>query len=185
VKHIASFALVLLLSFFASGQTYSNANLNGKYSFQIGYPLTFHWQKTFVCPYNSSVTATAGGSITTTGVIYGVATADGNGNVTIAQTTVGLINQTSSNNTTSVTWTTACAATLNNGHIVYAAPTTQTVTGKYSVQANGTGSIIQGGSTSEVFQLAGTDSAGVSHTILFHNPPVNGKAIGLGLGERQ
>jgi len=185
VKHIASFALVFLLPVLASGQTHSNASLNGKYSFQVEIPLRLQWQKTFACPYNSSVKATAGGAISTMGVIYGVATADGNGNVTIVQTFVSVINQTASNNTTSVAWTTACAATLNNGHVVYAAPTTQTVTGTYSVQANGTGSISQSGSVSEVFQVAATDSAGVSHTILFHNPPVNGKAIGAGIGVLQ
>ena len=106
-----------LISVAALAQTYSNANLNGKYSLQIGQPAYDSWSKTFACPTDTSVTYTPIGSITTMTVTYGSVTFDGTGNFSFSVSNSGKINQTASASTMSVTWNTACQVTsVNFGH---------------------------------------------------------------------
>ena len=187
VKKIALIASLLLMSAAAVGQTYSNANLSGTYSVQFGSPETSYWSKTFACPTNSSVTYTATGSQTTMNVSSGTATFDGTGGMTVTITEVGQVNTTASANTMSVTWNSACQiVSVNNGHVVYAASTTKTQSGTYSVLSNGTGTMSEvGSSQSQTFILAGTNSSGVSTTVLLANPQVNGKSIGAGIAVHQ
>jgi hypothetical protein len=176
VKHLALTTSLLLISVAAMAQTYSNANLNGAYAFQLTHPQTYVWAKLFTCPSNSAMTYGVTGSQTTQQIGYGVATADGKGNLTISQTTIGNFNFTASANTTSVTWNSSCQVTaVNTGHLVYAASTTKTTAATYSVQSNGTGTITAGGTST--FILAGTNSSGISTTIFIASKVVNGQSI--------
>src|SRR5579863_8068638 len=190
MKQIALIISTLVISSTAFAQ-YSNANLNGTYSFQFANPSNDSWSKTVPCPTNSSITATGGGSTTPMSGVYGVITFDGNRNVTaVSVTQFGKINQNASNNTVKITFNSSCQVTsINNGQIIYEAPSMQTATGTYSVQSGGTGtiSLTQTGKNpvSLTFQLAGTDSAGLSSTVLLTSTPVNGKNIGTGIGVHQ
>jgi hypothetical protein len=175
------------MSVAALGQTYSNANLNGNYSLQFATPETGMWSKTFTCPTNSGITYTANGSATTSDVLYGAVTFDGNGNLTMTFTEIGQINAPASANTMKVTWNSSCqVVSVNNGHVVYLAASTKTQTGTYSVQSNGTGTMNEvGSSQSQTLVLAGTSSAGLSSTVLVTDALVNGKSLGAGIAVHQ
>jgi hypothetical protein len=178
--------IAILTTSSALAQTYSNANLNGAYSFQFGGAQSYNWSKTFTCPSNSTVSFTVNTSIAGMDVAFGVATFDGNGNVSFTITTIGRENQAASANTTGVTWNSACqVVSVNNGHIIYQAATTKTQTGTYSISSNGTGTMSETGSSqSQTLQLAAT-SGGVSATALFTNPQVNGQTFGTGIAVHQ
>lgn len=182
--------ILLIVSILAASpafaQTYSNANLNGAYSFQFGSPQTYSWSKTITCPSNSSVTYTVNGSITGMDVVFGVATFDGNGNASLASTEIGRENPTASASTTSVTWNSACqVVSVNFGHIVYEAATTKTQAGTYSISSNGTGTMKETGSSQSQILLLGATTGGVSSTVLITNPQVNGKTSGTGIAVHQ
>jgi hypothetical protein len=186
VKKIVLIALTLLLSATAFAQTYSNANLNGSYSFHFGTPQTYNWFKTFTCPTNSLVTFTVNGSSTGTDVVSGVATFDGNGNVSLTITEIGQENQSASASTTSVTWNSSCqVVSVNNGHVVYKAASTKTQTGTYSIQSNGTGTMSETGSSQSQTLLLAATTGGVSSTVLIGTVQVNGKADGTGIAVHQ
>lgn len=188
VKHFALFALLLLLALPGLAQTYSNSNLNGTYAVQFGFPQNYTWSKKFTCPTNSRVTYTATNSQTTTAVGYGAVTFDGNGNYTVSITNIGQLDATSSANTMSVTWSSTCHVTkVNYGQLIYLSPTNQQSTGTYSVESNGTGTIIQQGTSGQylTFVLAGTNSSGISTTAVLTNNQVNGSSIGTGIAVLQ
>lgn len=187
MKPIALTMLWLLMSVAALAQTHSNASLSGKYSIQFSEPTSYTWSKTFVCPSNPNVSYTATGSITTMTGAYGVVTFDGIGHLSASVANIGKLNATASANTLSVTWNSSCqVVSVNSGHVVYLAPASQTVTGTYSVQSNGTGSANFGGPKGSVtFQLAATDSAGLSSTALFITTQANGSNIGTGIAVHQ
>lgn len=190
MKHIALIISTLAMAATAFAQTYSNANLNGSYSWQFANPSSDGWSKTVACPTNSSITATGGGSQTLMSGLQGVIIFDGNGNVSsLSVTQFGKINQTASNNTVKITFNSSCQATINNGQIIYEPQTMVTGTGTYSVQSNGTGTMALTPSTGKpgsfVFQLAGTDGAGLSSTALLSSAMVNGKSIGTGIAVHQ
>jgi len=186
VKHIALITSLLLLSVTALGQTYSNANLNGNYSFNFGSPQNYSWSKTFTCPTQSQVTYTVNGSQTGMNVTSGVVTFDGIGGLSVTLTSTGRANQTASANTTSVTWNSSCqVVSQNNGHVLYQAATTKTQTGTYSIQSNGTGTMSETGSSESQSLLLTATNNGVSATVLMSNPQVNGKAIGTGIAVHQ
>jgi hypothetical protein len=186
MKYVALIISILVISASAFGQTYSNANLNGSYSFQFGTPQSYNWSKTFTCPSNSLVTYTVNGSSTGADVVSGVATFDGNGNASLTFTETGMENQTASANTTAVTWNSSCqVVSVNSGHLVYRAATTRTSTATYSIQSNGTGTMSETGSSqSQILLLAATNS-GVSATVFLSNPQVNGKSVGTGIAVHQ
>jgi hypothetical protein len=186
VKHVALITSLLLLSVTAWGQTYSNANLNGNYSFNFGSPQSYSWSKTFTCPTQSQMSYTLYSSQTGMNVVFGVGTFDGNGNVTIASTEIGRENQTASANTTSVTWNGSCqVVSQNNGHVVYQAATKKTQTGTYSIQSNGTGTMSETGSSQSQTLLLAATNGGLSTTVLITNTQVNGKTIGTGIAVHQ
>jgi hypothetical protein len=186
VKHAALITSLLLLSVPAVAQTYSNANLNGNYSFQFGTAQTYNWSKTFTCPTNSLVTYTVNSSQTGTDVVFGVGTFDGNGNLSLAITEIGRQNQTASANTTSVTWSGSCqVVSQNNGHVVYRAATTKTQNGTYSIQSNGTGTMSETGSSQSQTLLLTATNGGLSSTVLITSALVNGKTMGTGIAVHQ
>ncbi len=183
-----NFVLVvsLLLTSVGAWAQYSNANLNGAYSFQFAQAETYGWSKTFTCPTNSSITFTVNGSMTGMGVSSGTAAFDGAGNVTLTETNIGQENVTGSANTTSVTWNSSCqVVNVNTGHVVYLAPTTKTQTGTYSIQSNGTGTMSEIGSSQSQTLLLAATSGGISNTVFISNPQVNGKPIGVGMAVHQ
>lgn len=182
MKHIALSLSLLLMSVAAMSQTYSDANLNGKYVFRIGTPAYYTWFKTFACPTNTSVTYTATAATTTTQVNTGVLTADGAGNWTGTNNLIGKQNTTASNNTMSVTWSSTCQVTkVNSGHVVYQAASSSTISGKYSITSSGTGTLTITGQTSTLtIQLAATNSAGISTVALLTSAQVNGQTIAEG-----
>ena len=184
MKSLTVLTLIYLLIFLPSAafaQTYSDASLNGTYVFQISNPLAYGWSKTFSCPTNSTATYTVYGSVTTQQVTTGTATANGSGTISITQTVVGAFNATASANTTSVTWNSACQVTkVNNGHVVYAAASTTTVAGTYTVQSNGSGTLTNPGGTLN-FQLTGTNSSGIATTVMLVGKVINGQSIGAGI----
>jgi hypothetical protein len=187
MRQIVLSVALLLMSVAALGQTYSNASLNGSYSLQFATPETETWSKTFACPTNSGITYTANGSETTSDVLYGVLTFDGNGSLSLTATEIGQINSTASANTMKVTWNSSCqVVSVNDGHIVYLAAATKTQTGTYAVQSNGTGTMNEvGSSQSQTFVLAGTSGSGVSSTVLVTDALVNGKSLGAGIAVHQ
>lgn len=186
MKHIVLIVAGLLISATSFAQAYSNANLNGTYSFQFGSPETYSWSKTFACPTNSLITYTASTSETGNQVSFGSVTFDGNGNVSIALTSIGNENQTASANTMSVTWNSSCqVVSVNDGHVVYQAATTKTQTGTYSIKSNGTGTMSEVGSSQSQTLLLAATTGGLSTTVLITNPVVNGKIIGTGIAVHQ
>lgn len=187
MKRIAFSILWLLIPAMTLAQTYSNANLNGKYSFQFATPSYDTWFRTFSCPTNSSVTFTATGSTTTSMVTYGVATFNGSGNISFGATNSGKLNATASANTMSVTWNSSCQVTsVNAGHVVYMPTSNQTATGTYSVKSNGTGTLtITGEKGNLTLQLTATDSAGISNTVMLITTQANGSSIGAGIAVHQ
>ena len=186
MKYFALITLILVISASGFAQTYSNANLNGAYSVQFGSPQGYNWSKTFTCPSNSTATYTVNSSATGMEVDFGVATFDGNGNLSVTLTQIGQENQAASANTTSVTWNSACqVVSVNNGHIVYQAATTKTQTGTYSISSNGTGTMKETGSSQSQTLLLAATSSGISSTALITNPQVNGKMLGSGIAVHQ
>lgn len=188
MKNIMLTLFWLLISVAALAQSYSNANLNGSYSFQLGNPTTNTWSKTFTCPTNSTVQQAYSASITTTQDTLGIVTFDGAGNFTFSATNTGKMNATASANTMSVKWNSSCQVTsVNYGHIVYLAASTQTGNGTYSVQSNGSGTLAVTGqkNSGTTFQLAATDNAGISHTALLTGTQTNGLSIATGIAVRE
>jgi hypothetical protein len=118
---------------------------------------------------------------------YGTVNFDGAGSLNTTYTNIGQINQAASNNTVQIKFNSQCQVISNNGgHIVYIAPATQTQSGTYSVQTNGTGTILLTGSTNPLlFQLAGTNGSGISTTVLMNNTQVNGQSISFGIAVYQ
>lgn len=185
VKSIGLIIAGLLMSASAFAQ-YSNANLNGTYSFHFGSPQTYNWSKTFTCPTNSLITFTANSSETGQQVVSGSATFDGNGNVSLAFTSIGNENPSASANTMSVTWNSSCqVVNVNNGHVVYQTASTKSQTGTYSIQSNGTGTMSEVGSSQSQTLLLAATSGGLSTTVLITNPQVNGKIMGTGIAVHQ
>ena len=186
MKHVALITSLLLLSVTALGQTYSNANLNGNYSFNFGSPQNYSWSKTFTCPTQSQITYTVNGSQTGMNVTSGVVAFDGIGSLSVTFTSSGKGNQTASANTTNVTWNSSSQiVSQNNGHVVYQAATKKTQTGTYSVQSNGTGTMSETGSSDSQGLLLTATNNGVSTTVLMSNPQVNGKTMGTGIAVHQ
>ena len=98
VKHLALITSLLLLSVTALGQTYSNANLNGNYSFNFGSPQNYSWSKAFTCPTQSQITYTVNGSQTRHERDFRRGSVGG---LSVTLTSTGKENQTASANTTS------------------------------------------------------------------------------------
>ena len=186
MKIVVLITSVLVMCGAAFATSYSVANLNGSYSYQETQPSYDTWLKTFTCPTNPKITYTAVGSTTAQQITYGVATFDGNGNVSSTGTSIGQFNQAASANTMSVTWNSSCQVTnVSTGHIVYKSATTNSSTGTYAVQSDGSGTITVAGSVVQNFQLTATDSTGISNTVLLYSPVVNGTISNAGIAVHQ
>src|SRR6202011_9945 len=176
------------LSLAAFAQTYSNASLSGSYTTQTTQAQYGTWQKSANCTYNgNTVTASGGGQTVSTRVGNGVLTFDGIGNVSGSYAQAGNFNQTKSNATVFITFSSTCVPTINNGRAVFDAATTSTVTATYQVQSTGSGSMtVTGSKSANSFQLAATTpTTNISNTIFFtffgSNPTTQVNSTGLGV----
>lgn len=188
MKHIWLVSWMLLVSLGAVGQTYSDASLDGKYSFNFSTPVRYNWSKKFTCPTNSAITYTPVGGFVTAQIAYGTATFNGAGAGTITLTNIGKMNATASANTMSVTWSGSCEVTaVNLGHVVYQAATTGSTTIKYSVTSSGSGTLTINvpGNEPVNLQLTAQDSAGIATTVLTTSVQVNGQGLGTGIAVHQ
>jgi hypothetical protein len=188
LRFLIAAAAMLVMCGIAFGATPSAASLNGSYAFHLATPKLAYWSNSKSCKVNG-VTNTywASNSATYTELIYGVATFDGKGHVTLAFTQDGQINQNASNATIVITCT-SYGPTNTGGNIVYEPAQTGTATGTYAVQSTGSGSMtisIVGQSDSSAtmdFELAGFETNGVASTALLHFwDGDNDKRIGTGM----
>lgn len=181
MKNISLSIFSLLLSVAAPGQTYSDANLTGNYSVQLISPQTYKWARAFTCPTNSTVHTTVNGSQVGTNVVYGVATFDGAGKLTVSFNSTSKENNSASAATTSVTCNSSCqVVSVNAGHVVYLAPVTGTSTGTYSVASGGTGTMTLAAASQPFTLLLAATSGGISNNVLIASTAVNGKPIVTG-----
>lgn len=123
----------------ATTPTTSNASLKGTYIFLIHNTKVDTWGQSLNCGGNFVF---MGGSRASSEVDIGTATLDGAGGLTGTFTDYGNFDSASSNATVS------CSS---GGNAVYFAPQTGTVTGTYSVQSNGTGTITMSVSNGDTF----------------------------------
>jgi len=191
MKHFALLTSLVLLSVTAFAQTYSNASLNGNYTFQSPQPEYDTWSKTASCMYNGQkYTATGGGQTVSTQLVSGVLTFDGIGTVTGTFTQSGAFDQTLSDDTVIITFNKECKATVNNGSAVFDPPSSGSGTGTYSVQSNGSGTIsltTSNGSADLAIELAGTTAGNISNTFFLYSLKTSApnEIDGTGMAVRQ
>jgi len=164
----------------AFGATPTVASLNGTYTFQFTVSKEGYWSSSKKCTYKG-VTNTygAGGQTAYTELNWGTVTFDGKGHMTLAMNDAHQINQAASNATAIVTCNSNGTVNTQGGHIVYAATTSGTATGTYTVSANGTGVMTLPGDDGSVdLELTLFNAAGLSTTVLMRSMDNN---IGTGI----
>jgi hypothetical protein len=191
-----AFALLLVLAGNGYAQTRSVASLKGSYTFQLATPKLGYWSNSKECTYKGKTnTYTASNMNTYSELIFGVATFNGKGEVTVTLTFMGQIDQDASNDSIVI----SCAAngpTNTGGNIVYEPAATGTAAGTYTVGSNGAGSMTlhitsggpsggSGGSQIIDFNLAGYGSNGVAATALLHDVEGESQHIGTGVAALQ
>jgi hypothetical protein len=162
------FASLLLLAPVSASfaATPSNASLKGNYSVQLSSVHGDQWYGSITCPNpgGNSYTLNFGGSIVSNQPGQGVLKFDGKGNVTGTVTIYGKFDQAASNATVVASCVQGAGG---NGNAVYDAPYAATLTGTYSIQSTGYGTmeatISTGDSLSFVLELGGT--AAVRNTV--------------------
>ncbi len=188
LRFVIAAAAVFVMCGVAFGETPTNASLSGSYAFHMATPKLAYWSNSKSCKVNGNTsTYWASNTATYTELIFGVATFDGKGHVTLAFTQDGQINQDASDASIVITCT-AKGPTNTGGSIVYEPAQTGTATGTYAVQSTGSGSMtisIVGQSDSSAtmdFELAGFGSNGVASTALMHFwEGDNDKRLGTGI----
>ncbi len=119
--------LLFALTSYATSPTTTNASLKGTYVFLMARSANNSWGQNLNC---GGSYVFMGGSETRVDAVIGTMAFDGLGGVTGSYTEYGGFDSTSSNNTVSCT---------SNGNAVYFGPESGTLSGSYSVAANGTG----------------------------------------------
>jgi hypothetical protein len=190
MRHFVLVTSLLLVSFAAFAQTYSNASLNGSYTLQFSQTQYDTWSKTARCTYNGKTyTATGIGNTVSTKNSTGVIVFDGVGSITATGMEAGIFDQTLSDATVIITFNSQCVATINNGHAVFDPPASISGTGTYEVQSNGSGTVTFSGNGGGVwnFELAGTTAANISNTALLYSfsTGVPNEVNGTGMAVRQ
>lgn len=180
MRKTIAISILLLFAFtsFATSPTTSNASLKGTYVFMASNTKLNNWGQNLICGGNPVF---MGGSDVRPAVILGTLTFDGVGGITGSAFEYGKLDQTASNNTAS------CAS---GGNAVYQAPISDTITGTYSVQSNGTGTAIltpsTGSPTNIDLQLVGNcASTGVNDTFLMTVLETNNRVGAGGLARLQ
>ncbi|MGA3195942.1 MAG: hypothetical protein ABSD39_13155 [Terriglobales bacterium] len=165
MRRIGIFAVSLFLSAACFGASTTDASLKGVYTIQLSSAHFNSWSASLACPDNQTVTF--GGNNVNNQSVQGVMTLDGKGNITAGSyTQYGQFDQALSNATVQPSCTPGQGS---NGYAVYDPPTTGTLTGTYTVEANGAGTMTLDPSTNNgpvpgfYIQLSGT--AAVKTTI--------------------
>ncbi len=165
---------VFVLTSFAS--TPSNASLNGTYSFELSGAHMNSWGQNLNC---GGTNVFMGGTDVRDEAVTGTMTFDGQGNVTGSFTQYGKFDSASSNATVSCT---------SGGNAVYFPPTPGTLTGTYSIQSTGDGTMNLtvsggGGGGNPAFQmkLAGNCASGIANTVLFVDVKTNNAVDNTGI----
>lgn len=182
-------APVALLALFAASSfaaTPSNESLKGSYAFQLSTPKLAFWSNSKSCKQDgNTITYYASNWATYSELVYGVATFDGAGHVSLTFTKEGEVNQDASNATIEITCT-AQGFTNTGGSIVYEPAQNGTGSGSYTVESTGSGSMTfsvagQSGSMTINFELAGFATNGVASTALLNfEEGQSDKRIGTG-----
>jgi hypothetical protein len=170
---VAAFAM-LAGACFAGTPAPTDASLDGTYVFHFSNVKEVNWYKTVTCSYpKAKYTFTGGGQSVDSEIIMGEATFDGKGHVSINFTDYHKFDESASNATVSI----ACPAkegappNIDNGQLVFEAPSSGTYTGTYSVKSNGSAAItLPDGEGYLGLNLAAFNSAGLSTTVLIDNP---------------
>jgi hypothetical protein len=167
MKRILITVGLLLVAVSASfAATPTDASLKGNYSIQLTSIHLDQWSASITCPNpgGNEYTLNFGGTYVGNQPGLGVITFDGKGNVTGTVTVYGQFDQTESNATVIPSCTQGAGS---NGNAVYDPPSVVTLKGTYSIQSNGTGTMVLALSTGDtnnfVLQLAGT--AAVRNTV--------------------
>jgi hypothetical protein len=174
-----SILLLFVLTSSATTPTTSNASLKGTYVYMWSGAKERFWGAQLTCGGQSVF---MGGSEVAMEAVVGSATFDGQGSMTGTFTDYGNFDPASSNATVSCT---------SNGHAVYFPPTSGTLTGTYSVQANGTGTITDtlsngtGPFTTQISLVGNCASTGVNDAVLMAIPDSNNSIAGTGTARLQ
>jgi hypothetical protein len=141
LKATAPVALIALFAASSNAATPSNASLKGSYNFHIATAKEAYWSKSKACTYKG-VTNTywADNWSAYTEIIYGVATFDGAGHVSVTFTQMGEVNQAASNGSIVIT----CSGngyTSSGGNLIFETPAGGTAAGTYSIASTGSGSM--------------------------------------------
>jgi len=181
----ASLAISVLLLFaltsFATAPTPSKASLKGTYVFQLAGPHQNNWGATLTCGGQPTF---MGGSDTRDRVEAGTVTFNGTGGVTGSITEYGRLNQAASDATVS------CSS---GGNAVYNAPSSATLSGTYSIQSNGKGTMNvtltpsegPNDSTLNLTLAGGCNSMGIYNTALLVNQKTDNSVNSRGLARLQ
>ena len=166
------FALLLVLAGNGFAATPTNASLNGPYAFQFSTSKEAYWFTSKSCIYKGVQHGySTGGQTTYTELNYGTVTFDGKGHVTLNMTDTHQINQAATNATATIVCNSNGTATTHSGNIVYEPPVSGTMTGTYSVSADGSGTItLPDGQGTVDLELSLFNSAGLSTTVLMRSP---------------
>ena len=142
---------------------FTDANLNGTYSFQVSGVHLDTWGLTQTCfdaqgfPHSTSI----GGQVVDTTASVGTAVFDGNGHVSGTITTYGQFDFEASNATVVL----SCTGATDNGHPVCKASSTAEFTGTYTIQPDGTGTMTLSFGDGFILKLAAEDK-GISSNAL-------------------
>ena len=182
VKPSLTIAVLLLfvLTGYATTPTPSKASLKGTYVFQIGGIHQNNWGVTLTC---GGQPVFMGGSDTRDQVAAGTMTFNGAGGVTGSFTMYGKLDQTASNATVSC---------VSGGSAVYQAPSGGTLTGTYTIQSSGKGTMniavtpSDGPAAPLILTLAGgCNSMGIYNTVMLTNLKPDNSVSNQGLARLQ
>lgn len=180
LRFLIAAVAILVMCGIAFAATPTAASLSGPYVFHFTTIHEAQWSTTKTCTYKG-VTNTywAGDQSAYTELTYGTATFDGKGHVTLVITDAHRLDQAASNATATITCLSTGGANTHGGNMVYEAPSTSTVTGTYTVSANGTGVLnLPGDQGAADLDLTLFTSTGLSTTVLMRSMDNN---IGTGI----
>jgi hypothetical protein len=169
----AAFAM-LAGACFAATPAPTDASLDGAYVFHFSSVKEVYWSKSVTCHYpTATYTFGGGGQSVDNEIITGEATFDGKGHVSISFTDYHKFDESASNASVSVSCPAKAGAqpNIDNGQLVFEAPSSGTYTGTYAVNSKGSATItLSDGEGSLGLSLAAFNSAGLSTTVLIDNP---------------
>jgi len=191
IRLASSILVALLLSSAAyAATTPSKASLSGKYFFQVTTVNQVSWFKTVSATcFGTKYTLNLGGQSVGTELYEGVVNFTGSGTFSLTMTQFGNFDQTSSNNTVSITCTgnKNSPYTYNNGSAIFFGPQNATASGTYTVNSDGTGVMNVSGPDAVVLTLSlgQFSSAGVAQAALIRQTTDQAGAASSGIAIHQ